>query len=66
VSDRASQISADLVNEAMRGAARSNPLINIQEIDKTFFDEELFGGLINRNTQSNLGVWQRTPDGTGF
>lgn len=66
VSDRAGQISADLVNEAMRGAARSSPLINIQEIDKTFFDEELFGGSINRNTQSNLGVWQRTSDGTGF
>lgn len=66
VSDKAGQISADLVNEAMQGAARSNPLISIQEIDKTFFDEELFGGLINRNAQSNLGVWQRTPDGTGF
>ena len=66
VSNRAGEISADLVNEAMRGAARSNPMIRIEEIDKNFFNEELFGNLINPNTQSNLGVWQRTPDGTAF
>jgi hypothetical protein len=65
VSNSVGQISADLVNKAMQGAARSNPTLRIDLIDKTYFDEELFGREINRGA-TNLGVWQRTEDGTAF
>lgn len=65
MSDRVGEIAADTVNAAMQGAVRSNPNIRIDLIDKHFFDEELFGREINRG-RTNLGVWQRTEDGTAF
>jgi hypothetical protein len=56
MSNRVGEIAADTVNDAMQGAARSNPNIKIDLIDKRFFDEELFGQEINRG-RTNLGVW---------
>jgi hypothetical protein len=60
------KISTKAVNDALKSSARSNPNIKIDLIDEKFFDEELFGNLINKNNKTNLGVWQMTPDGTGF
>ena len=65
MSDQVGKIAADEVNKALQGAKRSNPYLRIDNIDKTFFDEELFGKEINKG-RTNMGVWQRTPDGTAF
>lgn len=60
------EISTKVVDDALKASARSNPNIKIDLIDENFFDKELFGNLINKNNKTNLGVWQMTPDGTGF
>ena len=65
VSDQVGKIAVDEVNKALQGAARSSPYLKIDNIDKNFFDEELFGREINKD-RTNMGVWQRTPDGTAF
>lgn len=65
MSDSVKKIAAEEVNKALQGAARSNPLIKIDKIDSKFFDADLFGSEINRG-KTNLGIWQRTADGTGF
>lgn len=65
MSDRVGQIAVETVNAAMQGAARSNPNIRIDVMDKRFFDADLFGKEINRG-RTNIGVWQRTEDGTSF
>lgn len=65
VSNAVGKIAADEVNKALQGAARSNPYLKTDLISPDFFDEELFGSEINKG-RTNIGVWQRTLDGTGF
>jgi hypothetical protein len=65
VSDAVGKIAADEVNKALQGAKRSNPYLKTDLISSDFFDAELFGSGINKGS-TNIGVWQKAPDGTGF
>ena len=55
VKNEVREISTKAVDDALKGAARSNPNIKIDLIDERFFDKELFGNLINdKKSKTNL------------